>query len=581
MFVSFNVEELFVYSTFFPEPMNRSILKYLIDQEVQLLRHSYSLVPDSTTKKMLDRKIVHAVQLKEDLNEFFPNIKIKESILQQPSPRISGCSSGICFEELDRSSLNRIKRAKARTLERIERQLKVYDPLQIFASIASNMSTILDRESFLGLEFFRTLWESKNPEDIISKISSKKELFQKGFSIYEFQEEISNETYRQILLTSVDMQRRIRHSMAGLLSCGQGNKETSFLGLLTIADLLFSADALDRIIYHLEIDIPVYVVEGKTVSLFIPQMSKLTHYPYHVDFNTQYNRLAMHYASSVEPEMAIPYLDLILERHEADFIELATMLKMFRNSNQPIVLSPSDIHSIVNDPSILSKTYNPFVMITNSDGEWFLTAPIMVHDSLFRFVWSVRKTEHFKRIGSSFEESVEEQLSRKFPDMDLERNVLFHTPRPEKDVKKHEIDIMLQFANILICIECKDYVLIEDPDDFKLIAERIGLLSRDAQYFDAKINRLIEYFDEFSLEHSQFAEAEYVIPLILVRYPDLKASSNGIPTITQYELTRLVNFLTKEDIESIYEETNRRTFQDISDTVFEYKILRIKPKRRK
>ena len=569
MLVSINVEDLFVHSTFFPEPLNRSVLRYYIRKEIELLEYSRRQISGLSTLATVKKKIDDSTQIKKDLKDFFQNIEIRESVFEHGFSRLS-TPSATCFEKLTKSNIERVNQLKDRVLATISSELNILDPLDIVGTMFVNMGEKLDRGSLFGMSFFRAIWENKKVEEIISEIFEQKF----GPSFYELKEEIISETYRQVLLTSVDIQRRIRKRIIEYFSRGQGQKEASFKEIVRLADLVLTADSLDCILYHLQIDVPIYIAEDKTLALFFPEVSKLEDYPYHFALDDQYKRMVAHYASSVEPDMKIPYRDLIAKEHWCDFENLAKMLALFSVPEKPIVVPFSQMKTLGIDESILKTGHNPFVTIENSAGKWLLTSSILVHDAIFRFVWNTRATEHFKKVGSSFEDDVTEYFVLKFPGSHLRQHVIFHRTGSKELEKKYELDILAKLGKMLVCVECKDYVLIEDPDDFRLMAKRTGTLINDCCYFDSKIRLLLRYFPEFCSKNSEFVDAKLVIPVIVAMYPDVVPFFQGIPVMTKYELVRLLNFLIKTNLDSLKLDSDL-FFKDASTVNLKYKISKI------
>lgn len=333
-------------------------------------------------------------------------------------------------------------------------------------------------------------------------------------------------------------------------------------------------DSLNRISYHLQIDIPMYVIEGRTISLYFPAMSKLAAYPYHLALNAQYNRLIAHYASSVEPQMRVPYQNLMVGRRKADFQKLFDLLNQFSIPEHPLIIPMDRISDVGFSQSILKAKHNPFVHISNSDGEWLLATSVVVHDAMFRFIWEVRATEHSKRVGSSFEDEVAEYLTSKFPSSHILQHVMIRKLGSKMDQKRFELDILLKLEEALVCIECKDYALIEDPDDFKLLAHREGLLLEDCSYFGSKLSLLLRYFTDFCSKHPEFMEATRIFPAVVTNYPEHKSFLQCIPIITKYELVRLINEWKRIGYNSI--QTDSDLFhKDVSSVELTYRVLAI------
>lgn len=224
LLVSINIEDLYVLTTVLPHPLNRSILEHYIQEELKLLTHSYEGKIDTPTLEIIIRKIDDIRRSGRNLKGFFPNIEIKESALERASFRLFHPLQASLYplvRRLVRSDLREICDLRQKVLNETRNELNEFDPLQVVGAFLLNIAEKVDRDSFYGLRFFRTAWENKKPREVFEDMFSGGKF---GPCLFEMEDEILNETYRQVLLTSADMQRRIRRIIAEHLTQGHGRK---------------------------------------------------------------------------------------------------------------------------------------------------------------------------------------------------------------------------------------------------------------------------------------------------------------------------------------------------------------------
>jgi hypothetical protein len=567
MLVSMNVEELFVHSIFFPDPANRAILKYYNSKLIDLLQSCKDHISDHSTRSLLIKTIRSSRQVQNNLKAFYPALEIRESALEDGLTFLPNELSNCTIARFAKSEIPTIHSLKNRVLANIKEQVAGVDPIDMANNVFLNMSQHLDVGSFRALRFFRCLWEKKSLGDILS--DEFKEKF--GSSLYEMEGDVLRESYRQVLITEVDMQRRLRREIAKYLSSSQGTKKVSFKELINFANLALTADSLDRISYHLEIGIPIYIVQSKTLSLFFPEISELETYPFHMELDKQYGRMLAHYAASVEPDMIVPYEDLVNKKFGEEFSRLTKIFQLFSFPEEAIVKPISYLKEIGNDESILKTSHNPFISIETVNGKWLFTSSILVHDAIFRFIWKIRTIENPKKIGTSFEDEIATYLAKKFHASNTRQHLILHKPSFKGEQDRLEIDVVtILDEKTMICVECKDYALLEDPDDFKKLAQRSGVLMQDCSYFGSKVRVLLRSFEHLSEKFSEFKKVECVVPVMVVRYPDIVINSQEIPLFTQYELVRFLNFI-KRDSEAL--QTGAAKFFDYASKVtFDFRI---------
>jgi len=154
----------------------------------------------------VEARINDIIKTQKDLGDFFPNITVKEKAFEHDFPRPLHPMQTIDCKRFTRSDIGIVSKLKNDILACVNSQLNIFDPLQMSGTIFLNMSEKADRDSVFGLSYFRAIWENREMKEILSEMFSGTKF---GPSFFELRQEVINETYRQILLTSVDLQRRI------------------------------------------------------------------------------------------------------------------------------------------------------------------------------------------------------------------------------------------------------------------------------------------------------------------------------------------------------------------------------------
>lgn len=561
-----NSEELFVLSSFFPEPINRAILRFHLIRQHDIYSHF-----GNTSNAYADfykSRAFGSTEILNNLDSFWNNIKLKPEFLEDVSFINEHYESGsIVYYKPEDIAL--ITELLEKTKSELNEYKKNLDALELISNCTLNQGQIMFRDNMIGLDLFRARWESKDLTTILGKY------LKEGFltsDLYEFEKEILYEGYRQVIISSGDDSRKFRNYIINMMDSIQNNKEISLKNIYDVISLINTIINIEKMIYHLNINIPMYVLSHNGYVICHPDMNKLEGYPYHEQLTLRNLRLNYHYMSSVDPDTKMPYEELITKRHYEEYNKIINILE--NSSVSASYLYKNNQIDEIFDENLLSQKYSPFVFKKDNGNRYYLTNTIISFDALFYFIWEIRKIEHSKRIGTTFENMVASYIDNKLDIDTIKQRVIIHMTGPGEDQRKYEIDIMFKMGSLLICLECKDYQLLEDPDDFKSLAQRTGLLDGDSEYFNSKIQSVQFYSADFFNRHPEFKDVKRILPILVTSYPELGLFKSKITIASMFEVVRLVSDVTRTDYDS-FDNGQIGEFKDESGVIFLYSIFHI------
>jgi hypothetical protein len=571
MLLAYSVADSFVLSSLFPEPLNKAVLRYYLDKQKEVFVSYISRFDNRDIVELLTGRIAEIEATITNLKGFWTNMKLRENVFESVAFDFSGFFESSAINHYDRTQIATFQGIASRLRQTIGDLSDRFDPIQVLGQMTLNVSRVLFREDPIGLRIFRSSWENRELDKVLSEMFSNK-AFGPHFS--EIEQEILSESYRQVIIAASDLSRTLVGHLSQFFQKGKGNREPSFPDFIRIVDSVYSYLNIETIMYHLSIGIPMDIIGSDSLWVLIPNSKQLRNYPFQKELEIRNLRLQTHYVSSVDEQIAIPYSDLIEKRYYEDFRTLSEVLEK-SSFYYILTYSSEEISEVIDNLAILDSQYNPFIKMGDNDGKvTYLTTPIIVHDALFRFVWTIRRKEHGKSIGTSFENFVKDYIISKLGDIPIKQHVFVYLPGPGEETRRFEIDLCFKYCSLLVCIDCKDYELLEDPDDFRSLAQRTGTLIEDCGYHKSKIDVLQHNFEEFLTRYPKFSESRFIYSLLVTQYPEIPTMSEGISVMTVFELVRLLRELEKQDLMEL-SDGSEHTFLDIGEVDLQYRIINL------
>jgi hypothetical protein len=430
-------------------------------------------------------------------------------------------------------------------------------------------------------DYFTATWrgKEKNKEVIEKNVNKMMEI-----GIRKYEEEAMNETYRQMVLSGVDLQRALRSLLYKY--CATASGETNLFPesvSLQLFECLYSIYCLDWIEGMInETGIPIYIIENKLMTIFIPLMSKSDSLPFQKGLDNRANRLFYQQVTSRgTDETKIPQWQCFIKTlslFEQKSLVFLTWL-LYENTTTPFVIfgdkHANDLFNHENEfpKEVVFEWINgpksPFVKIKFENETCYLATRMIVEDKLFRIMWESHQGDHIRLRGGKFEEFVLDMLQKQFPESFSYKNKYFFI-KNNGETNRYEIDRTFVVDGLFFLIECKNLLLIEDTANFRRLRARDQELRGYGEYLELKATLLKDNFTQLeeSIPGLKDQKCTQIIPLVMSIYPDM-LTFHKVPFITIYEFIRYINLL-KEKHKFI------ETFEDIASTeAFNFVSFRI------
>jgi hypothetical protein len=585
-----NVGDYFVLTSVHDPAMRAVQLESYLCMVKNLLEESLPHIKDIKTRQFISVEISTIQKTKHNVGEIFfseaktalktgvgliwpkdfPTIKIlnaKETTVRLFAP----------------TEVDFFLKKKKEAEEAIAAQCNIYNPTLLIAISTLQMQFAITNTNPEFAEFFNNEWTGeKDRRELVEKLATK--MLKEG--IRKFEIGMMNETYRQMVLSGVDLQRALRERLFECCSKGKGEVTLfSEYELLKLFENLFTIFCIDWIENMMtELKMPVFILENEYVSIFVPLMSEMEPLPFQKGLNDRQNRLLFQYVSSrATNEEKIPQWQFFIqslsefERKQLHFL----IYYLTEGAKLPIVIFPeTSANEIFGGKDLpeelvfewINGPKSPFVKVKFKDENYYVATRMIVEDKLFRIMWVAHQGNHIRIRGTKFEDFILDVLKKQFPDELTYKNKYFFTEEGKRN--RYEIDRTFVLNELFFIVECKNLLLIEDTANFRKLRSRNQELKKYGEYLELKATLLKDNFEQLEEEIPQLSKHKCtrVIPVILSLYPDI-LTFYKVPFLSIYEFIRYVTACeAKKSLLDSYTDVSQITFQFPS-----YEIHRKKP----
>lgn len=583
-----NIEDYFVLTSIHDPPIKVVQLEAYINAVTQLLSESLAYIKDENTKNTIRKEISNAMATKTNLGDaFFKEAKKSLGISQDeiiwpkdfPTVKILNATK-TTVKLFSPNEVDFFLNKKREVESSLATLCNIYNPIMLiaFSTIQMQLATTSTNPEFA--EFFKGVWTGKRIDySVLEKIAQ--EVTKTGFR--KFAVKATHETYRQMVLTGIDLQRALRERLYYYCSKGVGENtmisEYVFLQLFECLYSIFSINWIENMMN--ESQLPIFVLENEYTSVFIPLISANDSLPFQKELNDRERRLLFQHASSkATNEEKIPQWQFFLQNlSKFELNQLHFLIWYLGETPSKFVIFPkSEAQRIFNErqefPEELISEWidgpkSPFVKVKWKDEDYYLATHIIIEDKFFRIMWKAHQGKHIRIRGTRFEDFVLDVLQKQFPNSLTAKNKYFFATVSGKE-KRYEIDRTFVLKDLFFLIECKNLLLIEDLADIRKLRSRNQELKGYGEYLEFKGNLLKDNYCQLETKIPLLRRhnCTRVIPVVLSLYPDI-LSFHKVPFLTIYEFVRYVSACEREGrfLES---------FSDFSGTTFNFPSFEIR-----
>lgn len=582
-----NIDDYFVLTSVHDPPMRAIQLEAYIFALHRLLMESLPLIKDENTKNFIKKTISTVQKSKTNLGDaFFSEAKKRLGlpltlIWPKDFPSIKFLNATKTTVKLFTPREVGFFLDKKREAENaIAALCSLHNPVMLtaFSTVQMQLSITSTNPEFA--EFFNDVWTGeKNNQAVLEKMVQK--MLTVGYR--KFEVDSINETYRQMVLSGVDLQRALRGRLYKYCSRGRGENtlisEDVFLKLFENLYTIYCIDWIKNMMT--ELSVPIFVLENEWASVFFPLMSAMEPLPFQKGLSDRENRLFFQYVSSkATDEERIPQWQFFIQTlNEFELKELHFLVWYLTETPNMFVIFPeSEANRVLNEKQEFPKEVplewingpkSPFVKVRFKDENYYVATRMIIEDRFFRIMWEAHRDKHIRIRGTKFEDFVLDVLQKQFPDALTYKNKYFFV-EVNDEKKRYEIDRTFVFNDLFFAVECKNLLLIEDTANFRKLRSRNQELKAYGNYLELKANLLKNNFEQLeeSIPGLKQHNCVRIVPVILSLYPDI-LTFHKVPFLSVYEFIRYV---------SACEQQGRflNSYTDFSKIVFNFPSFEIR-----